>query len=312
MKLLVGSKVIDILALLDSGAGGNFIHYDLASTLQKPTLLKKPIEAFNVDGTPNKEGTITHYVTADILVNDLQMTLGLLVAGIGKISLILGFPWLQTWNPDVDWQKGTLRWRHGSPHGKTPIVETDISGKALGPTSISWLQDKISPGTTPVDDYIHKALITLASELKIREELAFVCRMEITSSVSVTGSQLPIAEIALEEEESDAGPMNPPWTMEPSIPDYEPETHIRMVEEQESQETWIRSMLDENDEVNVWLQVLETAVEQDESLPTEAEVWIRTKITRSQELAIEHDKKNRQTKTVEEMVPKELHEYPPN
>ncbi len=117
LKLLVGSKVIDILALLDSGAGGNFIHYDLAPTLQKLTLLKKPIEAFNVDGTPNKEGTITHYVTADILVNDLQMTLGLLVAGIGKISLILGFPWLQTWNPDVDWQKGTLRWRHGSPHG---------------------------------------------------------------------------------------------------------------------------------------------------------------------------------------------------
>ena len=91
IPLLVGSKVIDILALLDSGAGGNFIHYDLAPTLQKPTLLKKPIEAFNVDGTPNKEGTITHYVTADILVNDLQMTLGLLVARIGKVSLILGF-----------------------------------------------------------------------------------------------------------------------------------------------------------------------------------------------------------------------------
>src|SRR6266567_1015557 len=309
LKLLVGSKVIDILALLDSGAGGNFIHHDLAPTIHNPTPLKKPIEAFNVDGTPNKEGMITHYVTADILVNNLQMTLGLLVAGIGKVSLILGFPWLQTWNPDVDWQKGTLRWRHGSPHGRTPIIEDDISGKALGPTSISWLQDKISPGTTPVDDYIHKALTTLASELKICEELAFVCCMEITSSVSMTGSQLPIAEIALDEEESTVGPMNPPWTMEPSVPDYEPETHIRMIEEQESQETWIRSMLDENDEVNVWLQVLETATKQDNFLPTEAEVWIQMKITHSQELAIEHDKKNRQTKTVEEMVLKELHKY---
>src|SRR5438309_5619694 len=81
LKLLVGSKVINILALLDSGAGGNFIHYDLASTIQNPTPLKKPIEAFNVDGTPNKEGMIMHYVTTDILVNDLKMTLGLLVAG---------------------------------------------------------------------------------------------------------------------------------------------------------------------------------------------------------------------------------------
>ena len=33
------------------------------------------------------------------------------------------------------------------------------------------------------------------------------------------------------------------------------------------------------------------------------------KITHSQELAIEHDKKNRQTKTVKEMVLKKLHEY---
>src|SRR5438445_1423395 len=97
--------------------------------------------------------------------------------------------------------------------------------------------------------------------------------------------------------------------MEPSVPDYKPKTHICMVEEQESQETWICSMLDENDEVNVWLQVLETAAKQDKFLPTEAEVWIRTKITRSQELTIEHDKKNHQIKTVEEMVPKELHKY---
>ena len=125
-----------------------------------------------------------------------------------------------------------------------------------------------------MDDYIHKALTTLASELKIHEELAFVCHMEITLSVSVTGSQLPIAEIALDEEESTTGPMNPPWTMEPSVPNCKPKTHIRMVEEQESQETWIRSMLDEDDEVNVWLQVLETAAEQDELLLTEAEVWI--------------------------------------
>src|SRR5438309_7442474 len=131
LKLLVGSKVIDILTLLDSGAGGNFIHYDLAPTIQNLTPLKKLIEAFNVDGTPNKEGTITHYIIADILVNDLQMTLGLLVARIEKISLILGFSWLQTWNSDVDWQKGTLRWRHGSPHGCMPIVEEDFSGMAI-------------------------------------------------------------------------------------------------------------------------------------------------------------------------------------
>lgn len=71
MPLTVGSQVVDILALLDSGAGGNFIHPKLALSSKlayKP--LPNPIQAFNVDGTPNKEGTITHKVIVDILVNN--------------------------------------------------------------------------------------------------------------------------------------------------------------------------------------------------------------------------------------------------
>ena len=32
--------------------------------------LAKPILAQNMDGTPNKNGTITHYTTTDLLVSD--------------------------------------------------------------------------------------------------------------------------------------------------------------------------------------------------------------------------------------------------
>jgi len=131
LKLFIGSKDFDILALLDSGAGGNFVHTDFAKSLQNLEPLAKPIQAFNVDGTLNTTGTITHSVAADVLVNDLHMMVNFLVTGLGRVTLILGYPWLQTWNPDVDWHEGTLRWHHTTPNGPTPSVVKPFLGRLL-------------------------------------------------------------------------------------------------------------------------------------------------------------------------------------
>ena len=38
----------------------------------------------------------------------------LLVTGLGKHKIILGFPWLQDANPIIDWKEGTLKWRKRS------------------------------------------------------------------------------------------------------------------------------------------------------------------------------------------------------
>ena len=135
------SKVADIHALLDSGARGNFIHPDLALTLSIPQQrLPKPLKALNVDGTPNKKGTITHFIIVDILVNNRLMTLELMIAGIGQSSLILGFPWLQTWNPDVDWKHGTLAWRKEVP------VAPDISAERPTTTLINLISKTTCKG----------------------------------------------------------------------------------------------------------------------------------------------------------------------
>ena len=64
-------RIIETEALLDSGAGGMFIDQNFTKEnglLMKP--LTKPILAWNVDGTLNKNGTITHYTTTDLLVGD--------------------------------------------------------------------------------------------------------------------------------------------------------------------------------------------------------------------------------------------------
>jgi Retroviral aspartyl protease len=55
-------KKVETTTLLDTGAGGRFIDQNFVQN-QKIEMkeLKYPIEVFNVDGTPNKQGTITKY-----------------------------------------------------------------------------------------------------------------------------------------------------------------------------------------------------------------------------------------------------------
>ena len=58
----VGTK-----ALIDCGAGGKFIDTQFVQKNGFPTTkLSKPIPVYNVDGTPNKQGTIRAYTTLNI------------------------------------------------------------------------------------------------------------------------------------------------------------------------------------------------------------------------------------------------------
>jgi hypothetical protein len=55
-------KDVDMKALLNSGAGGIFMDHQFAgkNNIQLHPLMK-PISIWNMDGIPNKKGTITHY-----------------------------------------------------------------------------------------------------------------------------------------------------------------------------------------------------------------------------------------------------------
>lgn len=105
-------NVDKIHALVDTGAGGKFIDQGFAQ--RKGYLLKtldKPLAVYNVDGTPNKKGTIRNSTELWMKVNGRKRKEELLVTGLGTQKVILGFPWLEETNPDVNWRKGTLKWR---------------------------------------------------------------------------------------------------------------------------------------------------------------------------------------------------------
>ena len=60
-------KEIEIVeeGFLDCGAGGKFIDQNY-TRMKGMEALKEPIRVYNVDGTPNKRGTIRYYVNLKI------------------------------------------------------------------------------------------------------------------------------------------------------------------------------------------------------------------------------------------------------
>jgi hypothetical protein len=73
--------------------------------------LRKPITSRNIDGTKNKNGTITHTAITDITVHGKTKKTKLFVSGLGKETVILGLPWLRKENPNINWKEGTFRYR---------------------------------------------------------------------------------------------------------------------------------------------------------------------------------------------------------
>jgi hypothetical protein len=105
------------LALIDSGAGGNFIDKETATRLQLSRLeLRRTIVVRNVDGTKNHKGLITHRTILEMTIANKRQWISLLITGLGKQKIILGLPWLAKQNPDIDWQRETLQWR------PTPLI----------------------------------------------------------------------------------------------------------------------------------------------------------------------------------------------
>ena len=112
-------------AIIDSGATGCFIDTQLAQRLNlETTPLSRPVKAINVDGTANCKGNITQEANVHLSFTDYtdhphEEIVRLMVLNLGKPQLILGMPWLQKWNPEIDWTRKTIY----LPESETPLPQ---------------------------------------------------------------------------------------------------------------------------------------------------------------------------------------------
>lgn len=64
---------------------------------------------FNVDGTPNQGGSITHEVSLMINYQGHKEKAVFEICDLGKTKCILGYTWLWKHNPEIDWGLGEIK-----------------------------------------------------------------------------------------------------------------------------------------------------------------------------------------------------------
>jgi Reverse transcriptase (RNA-dependent DNA polymerase) len=128
----------------------NFVNRNLVECLRLGTRpLECPIKLRNIDGTFNTTGKITHYIDLMMCRADKKVKERFYITGLSGIELILGYPWLRDFNPQVDWPTNTLP---GPPvEIKTPLQDK-IAQYTKGHTAVPMEVD-------PVDLVIRATII---------------------------------------------------------------------------------------------------------------------------------------------------------
>jgi hypothetical protein len=97
------------IAMLDSGASGNFINKDLVEKYKIPKTKKKNKKRIKViDGRDIADGIIEFECFIKMYINKHVEELFLDVMSLGQHDLVLGVPWLKTHNPSIDWPTGIV------------------------------------------------------------------------------------------------------------------------------------------------------------------------------------------------------------
>ena len=158
MKVPVSFRTLHATAdktiLVDSGATDNFIHPKL---LRRLGLGSKPLETlqkiWNIDGTTNKAGALTHSVDLEVRTGNKQEVMKFLVTDLGGEDLILGYPWLSTFEPKFRWRDAVI----------------DTSFLPIIIRSIDWRKTRIKPVIARI--VLGRRLRTQRQKRKIFQEL---------------------------------------------------------------------------------------------------------------------------------------------
>ena len=96
--------MVEEKALVDSGANENCIDIKTTQKLGiKPRLLPQPMGLRNVDGTDNRGGWVKYWLPVTMFQGGRARMLKFLIVDLGRDRIILSYPWLWEFNPEIDW-----------------------------------------------------------------------------------------------------------------------------------------------------------------------------------------------------------------
>ena len=101
---------ITVEALLDSGATGLVMSSEFARKKRfKLKKLERPMQVRNMDGSFNREGPIENTVEVNVYYKGHVERMEIDIIGGQKWGVILGMPWLEHYNPEIDWKTGEVK-----------------------------------------------------------------------------------------------------------------------------------------------------------------------------------------------------------
>ena len=66
------------------------------------------MKIWNIDGTTNRAGRLTHFVDLLVKTKGQEKKMRFLVTDLGVEDVILGYPWLATFEPQFSWKDATV------------------------------------------------------------------------------------------------------------------------------------------------------------------------------------------------------------
>src|SRR6266702_2346786 len=119
----------DIKGLVDSEATNCFMSPAFVKRMKLGTQqLQKPRKIWNIDNTENKDGLITHYLDLNVQTKGVHRHIRFLVTNIGQEDIVLGYPWLATFEPQFNWTHAAIH------EGALPIVIWSVNPRVPGKT----------------------------------------------------------------------------------------------------------------------------------------------------------------------------------
>ena len=102
LKMFKGTTTKEVL--LDIRATKNFIDQSIVDCLKLGTkAMNKLVPVRNIDGTINKTGKITQYINLLVTKGNKKVIHRFFVTGLEGNRIILGYPWLESFNPNINW-----------------------------------------------------------------------------------------------------------------------------------------------------------------------------------------------------------------
>ena len=124
-------RTVKVAAMVDSGATALFVDKKYANSQRMWQIpLEHPIRLYNIDGTLNEAGSITHKVKLRLQIGTDEEQFEFYVTSLGPEKVILGLPWLRHRNPCINRQEGTMSLNADQGMGLEPF-EVEVTKIAV-------------------------------------------------------------------------------------------------------------------------------------------------------------------------------------